>query len=143
MKEYATTTLVVSQPTSRAQLSSNTAEQRKTHDTERREAGQHSKIAPFQIPDPSFRVVRGACLGRRLVAREGERKSEKESVERCFRALNLRRRNKGKKKRLFWFRAERAIPSHHVAHVFRWYFNANTSSSSSPCSVKLFHVANL
>lgn len=98
MKEYATTTLVVSQPTSRAQLSSNTAEQRKTHDTERREAGQHSKIAPFQIPDPSFRVVRGACLGRRLVAREGERKSEKESVERCFRALNLRRRNKGKKK---------------------------------------------
>lgn len=143
MKEYATTTLVVTQPTSRAQLSSNTAEQRKTHNTERREAGQHSKIAPFQIPDPSFRVVRGACLGRRLVAREGERKSEKESVERCFRALNLRRRNKGKK-RLFWFRAERAIPSHHVAHVFRWYFNANTSSSSwSPCSVKLFHVANL
>lgn len=98
MKEYATTTLVVSQSTSRAQLSSNTAEQRKTHDTERREAGQHSKIAPFQIPDPSFRVVRGACLGRRLVAREGERNSEKESVERCFRALNLRRRNKGKKK---------------------------------------------
>lgn len=117
MKEYATTTLVVSQPTSRAQLSSNTAEQRKTHDTERREAGQHSKIAPFQIPDPSFRVVRGACLGRRLVAREGERKSEKESVERCFRALNLRRRNKGKKKDCSGF--ERNEPFHHItSHMF-------------------------